>query len=84
VPDRVHPGVQAMQAPGAESDLNSFFRQPPFQHLPPPNHPILQVGQRRQPAVVSARPQKPVLNKGFCGFGGHEPMVAGDDARVAR
>jgi hypothetical protein len=73
-----------MQAPGAESNLNRFSRQTSLQELPPSDHPVLLVGQLRQPAVVSARPQKTVMNKGSCGLGGHAPRLAGLVARVAR
>lgn len=69
--DRIHTGVYAMQAAGADPALNRFFRKTQLQKLPPPHHPVLPIGQLGQPTIIPARPQKPVLNKGFCGLGGH-------------
>ena len=46
--------------------------------------PVLPLRQLRERAIVSARPQKPLLYKGFCGLGGHEVSVTGLGARVVR
>ena len=76
--------MDAMKPPGADSPLDLFLTPPSLQQLAPPHHPMLSPRERRYPAIVSARPQKPGLYAGFCGLGGHSASVAGAAARVVR
>ncbi|MGN6215777.1 MAG: hypothetical protein ACTHN7_02305 [Solirubrobacterales bacterium] len=82
--DGVDACMDSVKAPGLEAPVDLFVAAARIQQLRSANHPVLLASQPRQPAVVSARPQKYVLYTGFCGIGGHGASLTGNLARVAR
>jgi len=71
MPYGVDASMQAMQSPDADPSIDFFLGPTRLQQLPPPHHPVLTPRELAQPAVISARPQKPFFRTGFCGLGGH-------------
>jgi hypothetical protein len=85
----VHTSVQPMKPSHTHPAIEFFLTPASLQKLPPPHHPVLFVREPRNRPVISARPQKPVFNKGFCGFasmlelGGHDQASKGSGGSVS-
>jgi hypothetical protein len=76
--------VETMQPTGAYPPVDLLLTPPCLQQLRPSHHPMLPPRQLGKATVVSARPQKVVLYKVFCGLGGQTLSVTGLGARVVR
>jgi hypothetical protein len=71
VTHRVHPGVQPMQATGANSSLDCAFGQPQPEELRPRHDPVLPPGQGRHLPIERPRLRFPSACDGRCSFTRH-------------
>lgn len=67
---RVDPCVESMQPTSTYPPIDLFPAPSRLHQLHPPHHTVLPSRQFRERVIVSTRPQKVVLYKGFCGLGG--------------
>jgi len=91
--DGIHTSVEAMQSPARQALLNRPPSHAQSEQLPPGNDPMLPVGQVRKDSISATKgafSPYSVVNALLVADGspleslGHQTMVAGTSARVAR